>query len=286
MKKCLLVYYSLGGTTKRIANEISEGLESTGFEVDTHDITTGLAPSIANYDLLGIGSPSYISRPPFIITDYLKSLPKLNIPYFTFILHGAHIGDAGNWIRKRLRKKGGRDVGYFKCNGEEKFYAYVKRGVVTYPSHPDAEDLNQAENFGKTIEANIHDEGYKPEDFDKKAGFIYRFERFTTQKWMVQKLYYRLFKINKSKCTKCGICVNSCPTKCISMEENKFPKFGKNCIACFNCQLVCPEEAISSIMDWKIFSPFMAYNLRDLPKIPSIEIIKVKLNKGKVERLE
>lgn len=124
------------------------------------------------------------------------------------------------------------------------------------------------------------------ENFDKKSGLIYRIERFTTQKWMVQKFYYRFFKVNKSKCTKCGICVDSCPTKNISLETNEFPKFGKNCIACFNCQLVCPEEAISSPMDWKMFSPFLAYNVRHLPEIPSIELIKVKLNKGKVERLE
>lgn len=213
-------------------------------------------------------------------------MPKLNIPYFTFILYGFIIGDAGNWIRKRLNKKGGRDVGFFKCNGEGHFYGYISKGVATYPSHPDAEDLKHAEDFGKIIKSNIHDEGYKPEDFDKKPGFIYRFERFTTQKLMVQKFYYHFFKVNKKKCTKCGICVNLCPTKNISMETGEFPKFGKNCIACFGCELMCPEEAISSPMDWMMFSPFMAYNVRNLPKISSIEMIKVKLNKGKVEKLE
>ena len=56
MTKCLIVYYSLGGTTKRIANEISKGLESTGYEVDTYSITDDNLPSIENYDLFGIGT--------------------------------------------------------------------------------------------------------------------------------------------------------------------------------------------------------------------------------------
>ena len=286
MVKCLIVYYSLGGTTKRIANEISKGLKNTGFEVDIHDIVDGLPPSIENYDLLGLGTPTYYFRPPFIITDYIKSLPKIKIPYFSFILYGTIIGDGGNRIRKKLNKKIGRDIGYFKCNGTENFYGYIKRGIVTYPSHPDLEDLKQAENFGKSIESNLYNIGYKPEDFDKKPGFIYRFERFTTQKWIVQKFYYRFFKVNKFKCTKCGICVNSCPTNNINMEKGNLPKFGKNCIGCFNCELKCPEAAISSVLDWKIFSPFMDYNVRKIPKIPSVEMIKVKLNKGIAKRIE
>lgn len=286
MSRCLIVYYSLGGTTERIANKISEGLETKGYEVDTYNIKDGSVPPIDNYDLLGIGAPAYFFASPFIITDYLKSLQKLNIPYFSFVVYGVIIGDAGNQIRKKLNKRGGKDVGYYKCNGEGNFFGYIKRGVQTYPSHPEDEDLEEAKNFGESIKSNIDDEGYKPEDFDEKPGLIYRFERFTTQKWFVQKFYYRFFKVNISKCTKCGICVDSCPTKNISMETNEFPKFGNNCISCFNCELKCPEEAIKSCMDWKIFSPFMAYNVRKIPKIPSIEMVKVKLNKGKIERIE
>ncbi|MHA1619314.1 MAG: EFR1 family ferrodoxin [Promethearchaeota archaeon] len=286
MKNCLLVYYTLGGTTERIADKISIGLEAVGYKVDKFNLKDGSVTSIENYDLLGIGTPSYYFREPFIITDYLKSLPKLDIPYFTFILYASIIGDAGNRIRKRLNKKGGRDVGFFKCNGKNNFYAYIKRGAITYPSHPNAEDFEQAENFGKNIKSNIENDSYQPEDFDKKPGFIYRFERFTTQQWMVQKMYYRFFKVNKSKCTKCGICVKSCPTNAISMENEEIPKFGKECIGCFNCVLKCPEDAISSVIDWWIFRPFLAYNVRNLPKIPSIELAKVKLSRGKVERLE
>ncbi|MHA1583952.1 MAG: EFR1 family ferrodoxin [Promethearchaeota archaeon] len=286
MKNCLIVYYSLGGTTKKIADKIAIGLESTGYNVDIHDITKSLPPSLEKYDLLGIGTPAYYFRPPFNITDYLKSLPKLNIPYFTFILYGSIIGDAGNRIRKRLNKKGAKDVGFFKCNGSENFYGYIKRGVITYPSHPDAEDLENAENFGRCIKSNIDNEIYKPEDFDKKPGIIYRIERFATKKWMVKKLYYRFFKINKSKCTKCGICVNSCPTSNITMENTEFPSFGKECIACFNCELSCPEEAISSVLDWMVFKPFMNYNVRHLPKISDIELVKVKLTRGKIEKIE
>ncbi len=286
MVRCLLVYYSLGGTTERIANKIAIGLENTGYTVDKLNIKDGVVPPIENYDLLGIGTPSYCFSPPFLITDYLISLPKSIIPFFTFVLYGSIIGDAGNWMRKRLTKKGGRDVGYFKCNGVEQFLGYIQRGVETYPTHPDVEDLKHAEDFGKSIKSNINNKEYQPEDFDKKPNLVYRFERFMNQKWMIQKIFYRFFKVKKSKCTKCGICSKICPTTNINMENGEFPQFGKNCIACFYCELRCPQEAISSIMDWKLFSPFIAYNVRKIPDIPSIESHKIKLVQGKVEKID
>jgi len=286
MTRCLIVYVSVGGTTERIADRIALGLESTGCKVDKYNLKKDLEPSIENYDLLGIGTPAHYFRPSIRITDFLKSLPNLSIPYFTFISYGSIIGDAGNRLRKRLTKKGGRDAGYFKCNGWENFIGYLKRGVITYPSHPDAEDLAQAENFGKKIPSNLLDVDYEPEAFDPKPNFIYRFERFSFQKWIVQKFYYRFFKVNESKCIKCGICVDSCPTHNIDMKKGELPEFGKQCIACFYCELKCPEDAITSAVDWKIFSPFMNHNVRKLSDIPSVEIAQVELRRGEVIRLE
>ena len=46
MAKCLIVYYSLGGTTERIADKITIGLESTGYEVDKFILKDGSAPSM------------------------------------------------------------------------------------------------------------------------------------------------------------------------------------------------------------------------------------------------
>ena len=47
------------------------------------------------------------------------------------------------------------------------------------------------------------------------------------------------------KCTKCGFCVESCPTSALAMETKNIPVFNyKLCINCLCCHEVCPENAV------------------------------------------
>lgn len=58
----------------------------------------------------------------------------------------------------------------------------------------------------------------------------------------------KLIKINKEKCTKCGICTKVCPTKFLHMDENG-PRevVEKVCIGCGQCTAVCPNSAIDNM---------------------------------------
>lgn len=137
MKKALIAYFSQGGTTARIAKEISKGLGDREYEVDLYSITDESNPDIKGYDLLGVGSPVYIYRPPFNVMDFVKQLPDLNgLPFFVFMLHGTHPGTAGNVLRKAIEKKGGREVGYSCFRGADFFVGYLQRGVMFSPDNP------------------------------------------------------------------------------------------------------------------------------------------------------
>ncbi len=52
---------------------------------------------------------------------------------------------------------------------------------------------------------------------------------------------------DKNKCTGCSTCLNSCPKKCITMEEDEYGALmphidEKKCINCNICRKVCPEN--------------------------------------------
>lgn len=49
----------------------------------------------------------------------------------------------------------------------------------------------------------------------------------------------------RSKCTRCGHCVNVCPKKCITLKKRGIHIDYKTCIACFCCQEACPAAAIA-----------------------------------------
>jgi NAD-dependent dihydropyrimidine dehydrogenase PreA subunit len=54
-------------------------------------------------------------------------------------------------------------------------------------------------------------------------------------------------KIDETKCTGCGICVDVCPTDMLRMdekEEKAIIKYPEDCMTCYTCELKCPVGAI------------------------------------------
>jgi flavodoxin len=136
MSKSLIVYFSQGGTTARVAESIATGLHTAEYRVDLCNMKDEPPPDLGGYDLLGIGSPTYYWRPPFNVMDYVDSLPDLDgLPAFVFLLHNTYRGDAGNPIRHTLARKGAQEVGYFHCYGADSGLPYRKAGYLFQPGH-------------------------------------------------------------------------------------------------------------------------------------------------------
>jgi len=56
--------------------------------------------------------------------------------------------------------------------------------------------------------------------------------------------------LNKKKCTRCGVCVEICPTKAASMTEPGYPQYDlKKCIGCAQCIAMCRESALKIFWD-------------------------------------
>ena len=286
MSKCLIVYFSQGGTTARTARSIAAGLRTAGYQVDLHDLTDNPPPALDGYDLLGIGMPVYYYRPPFTMTDYVQSLPHLaGLPAFTFLLYGTFRGDAGTAVRRLLARKGAREVGYFTCRGDDCFLGYLKQGYFFSPDHPTAEELAGAEVFGQEVAARaVGQEVARPED-DPPPGAIYRLERFALNRSFVTQVYSRLFRVNKDKCTACGLCIQDCPTGNITENQEGQPDWGRDCLLCLYCEMHCPEEAITSPASWPLFVPFYKYNVGHASRDLSLDYVRVKHSQGRIQRL-
>lgn len=67
---------------------------------------------------------------------------------------------------------------------------------------------------------------------------------------LVQGIFMPLFtgsadlKLIRKKCTKCGVCIKSCPAEALSPDEKKYPLIDKKrCISCYCCHELCTENA-------------------------------------------
>ncbi len=287
MSRCLVVFFSQGGTTRRIAEAVARGLRAQRHEVELHDLKDGAPPDATKYDLLGIGCPAHYYRPAIPASDYLERLPELGgKPVFTFVLHAAYLGDAGNLVRRALERKGGKEIGYARYRGVGRFLGYLKHGYQFSPDHPTLDAIAQAERFGGEIAERLAGKAHAAAEHDAPPPFVYRLERWLTSRFFIRHLFSRQFRANPEACDGCGLCVELCPTRNIGEDDAGRRVWGHDCILCFACEATCPKAAIASPATWFLFWPFMAYNTRTAARDRAIGHVRVAHARGRTTMLE
>lgn len=290
-KKGLIVYFSQTGANVQVAEAVARGLRTSGYEMDLWNLKDGSPPDVTRYGLLGIGSPVYYYRIPFNVADFAKSLPRLEgMPAFAYVVSGPHSFDAGNALRALLERTGAREVGYFETRGAAYFLGHLREGFLFSAGHPTSADLLEAERFGTAVAECVAGVPYVPPRAAAKPPLIYRLERFVASRWLVRNVYSRFFKLDHSKCTACGLCMERCPTSNITRDKQGHPRWGRECLGCFGCEKDCPEEAITSFISRPLtrllVRPFFLYNCRTWRREPTSDHVRVIQRRGKTERVE
>ncbi|RDU24608.1 flavodoxin family protein [Anaerosacchariphilus polymeriproducens] len=71
--KCLILYWSAGGNTEKIAEEINSVMLEQSISVDLIKITEDLNIDLFDYDLVFLGAPSYQWIPPVPVQKFIKN---------------------------------------------------------------------------------------------------------------------------------------------------------------------------------------------------------------------
>jgi len=240
--KSIIIYSSLTGNTKKVAQAIHSGMSRL---VEQCDITTVKEVDIrllAEYDLIGLGSPVW-SRPyggpaPNVKT-FIDALPLLNGKHtIVFCTHGIMPDLFFPTMVRLLMEKGLIVIGTRDWYGNVNL-PYMPKPYLT-DGHPDEIDLKAAEKFGREmvgISQRIH---------TGETHLIPPIPLLPISKEQIPKLPRRPRpRLNKQKCRypQCHLCIDNCPASAINLSVSP-PVFAEKCYTCFFCEMICPEGAV------------------------------------------
>lgn len=248
--KTLVIYFSQTGNTQEIAKCIAEGISNVTGQCDKVNLNGVDVKLLANYDLIGIGSPVFYYKEPFNVRDFIESLFDLKGQHwFVFCTHGNVIGNFFPSMNDLLKKKGAIVIGFFN--------SYANITVPFYPSysytsgHPDEHDFNAARSFGEKIALR------SPKIINQKSPLIPIPGPVSSEEWIkdaeiitpeyLDQVSPKL-TIDGDKCSLCHTCEESCPVQGIDIEMEP-PRIQQPCIYCWRCVNVCPTLAISANWD-------------------------------------
>lgn len=303
MARALITFLSLGGTTSRVARHIAEGLRRAGIDADLRNLArpaAGRAPSraashalqpaagpladmdITDYDLLGVGSPAHYYRASQPVMRFLRSLPRLDgHDAFTFTLHGTYPGRTARDLRVGLQERGATHLGAFSCHGAGHYAAYLRKGYQFSAGHPNPAELAAAKAFG----AQVARGSTAPLPAEDDVGWVYRLERLLAVPALTRQVYSRLFRLDRRRCTGCGACARRCPVGNITLDPDRRPHWGRECILCLYCEMICPEEAITSPIGLPPFDTFVTHNVRAAAADSDLDHVRVAHEHGRTRLL-
>ncbi|MCQ2742421.1 MAG: EFR1 family ferrodoxin [Bacilli bacterium] len=273
--KILLLYYTGTYNTRFLSNRLKARFVNEGHEVDLYEINPlKIEPlDYSKYDLLGLGYPIYGFNAPW---PFLKFVRKQKFPkgLKTFIYkNSGETYSANDASSKGLVKKLKKDGAV--VSNEYHF-------IMPYNIHFRFEDdliREMIEMDDKLLDILLYEvTGNIPNI--KKYRFI---DRFITQMVSIQfaggDINSFFYRVDKTKCVKCGICVKNCPTQNIAYNKKGNIKFKHNCLMCMRCSLNCPKDAIriGFLEGWRVNGP---YDLEKISKNPLPERIINEDTKG------
>ncbi|NVM27862.1 MAG: 4Fe-4S binding protein [Candidatus Helarchaeota archaeon] len=265
--RVLVIYFSQSGGTEKIAKKIQEGINTSANSCELVKIKKVNLTKLDEYELIGLGCPTFFYREPANIQRFINNLPLKKGKYvFIFASHGSCLGNTFYYMTEQLKERGYQVIGAFD--------SYSDSSIQFYPSpmhthgHPDAQELQTAQEFGEKI-CSVSEKVR-----NGQTNLIPQFELVTDTWWYRDSKVATLdllrrispvFIINEDKCKKCMTCQEECPGDAIDINASPPEIQKEGCIFCWACEKICPEGAIEA--DWTNMRLTFRGNLRKYIKL-------------------
>ena len=228
-----IIYYSATDTTANIVRAFSKGLhgELTFSKVDMFSHENAAA---SDADLLVFASPVYGGRiPGRIMKCFEKKCAEGKSVVGIAVYGNIHFGASLKQLLELATRHNCSFVGAGAFIAE---HTYSFADATIAEGRPNADDLEQALQFGKAVQKKIEsgnttDVALPPSDFP----LLFTKLPESTVRPVVKK------PVIIGDCNRCGACVKFCPTRAIDAETLEIDS--SRCVRCFACVKKCPRKA-------------------------------------------
>ena len=242
-------YFSGTGNTLLAVKKMAEVFEKNGIKISLNNIENTNPQMINKNHTIGLAFPvAGFSTYPFI-WDFIKAMPNTEgTKIFMVDTLAGFSGGIVTPLKKVLKKKGYETIGAIEIIMPSNiFYIYPDKINTVIVKN----GLKKAEEYAREI---ISEKSKWKTLFIFSDVFYIFYQQVVRKSWLNkwnQKWFG--FKVDKNKCTKCGICARLCPVKNISQPSTieGFPIFGATCNFCMRCLSLCPHKAIPCNFNFK-----------------------------------
>ena len=239
----MIFYFSGCGNSRHVAETLAAGLNDTLVFIPEAARECRYEYSLDEGESLGFEFPIYAWGPPKLVMDFVE---KLKVPEPvegpTYLYFACTCGDECGLVekvmRKALDKKGWSLSACFSVQMPE---TYI--GMPGFKLDSEENVKRKYANADTTLKRNIprlHTKEQFSEMTQGGAAWLKThminpgFNRMATN----DKKY-----LSTDQCIHCGMCVEVCPLKNVTLEEGR-PKWNGNCTMCMSCYHHCPVNAI------------------------------------------
>jgi ferredoxin/flavodoxin len=240
-----IYYFSGTGNTAWVVRRLAERLTELGDEVVTASCerVAGSDVDPAACDVMGIAFPVHASFAPALVRDFVAELPPAaKKPLFAVTTAGYAAGDTAWYAVRRLRARGYEPFVLANVLVANNLRLPVLSPLPIPSSEEVADKLEQASRRIARLAGWIH----RRERHVEGAGLFGRLlgvsQRLSVE--LFEALAFKGFFADET-CTRCGWCVNHCPTHNIEMTDNGV-EFLDHCMMCMRCYSFCPAQAIQA----------------------------------------
>ena len=254
--KIAIYYFSGTGNTEIVCKRWAEEAKKHNIECDLFKVeeVKDEKVDVSNYDKVGIAYPIHAFNAPKVLWKFTTKIAKLadKKPAFIIMVSGEYmnLNHSSDYKVARILKR--RNILI------ESEYHYLMPYSFIF-KHTDY----MAYRMKKTMEGLLPldlDRFLNGEETHMKRFFLDRPFAFILRiQWWGGRFNGLFYKVKKNECIKCMKCIQDCPAKNISYNEEKQKfHFGYQCLMCQRCIMYCPKHAIKVGMfnAWRVDGPY------------------------------